>query len=70
LSSQTFEQDIIHLTENAGWIFVDGILGATEAFFRSELVNLKGEERREEEPIQEYMEPKPSGSKVNSQNSS
>jgi hypothetical protein len=69
VSSQKFEQDMVHLTEDAGWIFVAGILGAAEAFFRGELVDLEGEEK-EDETMQEDVEPKPSGIKVYIQNSS
>jgi hypothetical protein len=44
LSSQKFETDLVHLTEEAGWTFVDGTLRAAEEFFRAEMIDLEDEE--------------------------
>ena len=61
LSSQKFEQDLVHLTEDSGWNFDDGILEVAEAFFKAELVDLEKEEKADE-LMQEEVVPIPSGS--------
>ena len=44
LTSQKFETDCVHLTKDAGWLFVDGILRAAEDFFKAEMVDLEEEQ--------------------------
>ena len=61
VSSQKFEQDLVHLTEDSGWIFVDGILGAAEAFFKAEVVDLEREGIADESMVEDVV-PKPSSS--------
>jgi hypothetical protein len=40
-ASQIFARDEIHLTDDAGHIFVDGILNGAKTFFEAEMVELK-----------------------------
>jgi len=37
---QQFEQDLVHLTEDSGQIFIEGTLSKAEAFFKAPLVDL------------------------------
>jgi hypothetical protein len=46
-TSQKFNQDMVHLTDQAGLMFVDSILNAAEDFFKAELVDLDEEEEND-----------------------
>ena len=48
LMSQKFEEDKVHLTGEAGWLFLDGMLSAAEVFFAAEMVDLENEESGQE----------------------
>ena len=65
MSSQKFEEDKVHLTEESGSIFVDGILQAAEAFFGAELIDLEEEDKEGTEPMECTSESIPSGRKEN-----
>ncbi len=47
MTTHKFELYMMQLIEEAGWIFIDGILRAAEDFFNAVLIDLEGEEEIE-----------------------